>query len=257
LIDQGTVISNNQNGQNGAGPANGGGLFLNPANASLTQTLSKVTITGNTSSGTGGGIAAGAVGAGTVNIFFSRLAGNTAAGSGSNLENLGATVNATTNGAITGSGQNWWGTSAASTTLHTTTGTTAFDPFIVLGHTAIGNPIKINGTTTLTGDLKKDNHGANITPGNLTVLVGLPITFDNPVLGSIPTAQPESIGAGVNATAAFNAGGTSGRGAANATVDQAVVGANTNLIASASETGTTATITTVGPHNFTPNETVV
>src|SRR4029077_10997304 len=31
LIDQGTIISGNQNGQNGAGATNGGGLFLNPA----------------------------------------------------------------------------------------------------------------------------------------------------------------------------------------------------------------------------------
>src|SRR5262249_47626908 len=163
----------------------------------------------------------------------------TATTSGSNLENLGSTSTIT---------NNWWGTNAAATTIHTTTGTTTFDPFIVLGHSATPHPIKINGTTTLTGDLKKDNHGTNIAPGNLDVLVGLPITFDNPVLGSIPQAQPEALSAGITATATFNAGGTSGRGAARATVDQALVNANTNLIATATEAGTTATITTVGAH---------
>ena len=59
------------------------------------------------------------------------------------------------------------------------------------------------------------------------------ITFDNPVLGTIPQAQQESLNAIAQATATFNAGGTSGRGSAHATVDQAVVPANSNLIASA------------------------
>ncbi|HVG91825.1 MAG TPA: hypothetical protein VNB54_10090, partial [Alphaproteobacteria bacterium] len=255
LINQGTVISNNLNGQNGAGAADGGGLFLNPATASLSQTLSHVTITGNSSTGRGGGIAAGAIGAGTVDIFSSRLAGNTATNSGSNLENLGATVHATTNGV--GTGPNWWGTNAASTTIHTTAGTTTFDPFIVLTHGTTQNPIKINTTTILTGDLSNDNHGTAISLANLDRIIGLPITFDNPVLGTIPQAQPETLNANAQATANFNAGGTSGRGTANATVDQAVVGANSNLIASATEAGTTATITTVGKHNFAAGETVV
>jgi uncharacterized repeat protein (TIGR01451 family) len=248
LIDQGTVISNNLNGQNGAGAANGGGLFLNPATASLTQTLSKVTITGNTSSGTGGGVATGAIGAGAVTISFSRLANNTATTSGSNLENLGATSTVT---------NNWWGTNAASTTIHTTAGTTTFDPFIVLTHNASPAIIRINQSTTLTGDMSNDNHGTAVGLANLTQIIGLPITFDNPVLGSIPQAQPETLNASAQATATFNAGGTSGRGSAHATVDQGVVSANSNLIASATEVTTTATITTVGKHNFAAGETVV
>src|SRR4029077_5342690 len=48
-----------------------------------------------------------------------------------------------------------------------------------------------------------------------------------------------------------------GRGSAHATVDQAVVSANSNLIASATEVSTTATITTVGKHNFAAGQTVV
>ena len=77
------------------------------------------------------------------------------------------------------------------------------------------------------------------------------------MLGTIPQAQPETLNASAQATATFNAGGTGGRGSADATVDQAVVGANSNLIASATEAGTTATITTVGVHNFAANETVI
>src|SRR5262249_46846061 len=142
LIDQGTVISGNKNGQGASTThvVNGGGIFVNPTSPN-SATLSKVTITNNTSTGTGGGVATEAVGAGSVTLNFSRLAATTAASTGSNLENLGSTVTAT---------NDWWGTNAASSTIHTTAGTTTFDPFIVLTHTSSPHPIKINGSTTLT-----------------------------------------------------------------------------------------------------------
>ncbi len=259
LVDLGTVISGNTAGTDGTNPIAGqlgGGLYDNtssngcPGACTDTATLSKVTITGNTATASGGGIYHGNnTGGGSLTMSFSRLAGNSAT-SGSNLfeDHSVATVT-----------NNWWGTNAAATTIASSAGTVTFDPFLVLGHGATPNPIKINASTTLTGDLHFDNHGTAIAAPvtNLTVLAGLPITFDNPVLGSIPQAQPETLSASATATATFNAGGTSGRGSANATVDQAVVGANTNLIASATEVSTTATITTVGKHNFTAGETVV
>src|SRR6185437_4734968 len=82
-------------------------------------------------------------------------------------------------------------------------------------------------------------------------------------LGSIPQAQPETLNASAQATATFNAGGTSGR--ANPTagmepiggVDQVTALANDSLIASATEAGTTVTITTVGAHGFSAGETAV
>src|SRR5207248_2998025 len=89
-------------------------------------------------------------GAGPLTMTFSRLAGNSVGTSGSNLENLGSTVTAT---------NNWWGTNAASSTIHTTSGTTTFDPFIVLTLTASPAKIRINQSTTLTADMSKDNHG--------------------------------------------------------------------------------------------------
>ena len=244
LIDTGTVISGNKNGQNGAGAANGGGLFVNPLSA-LSATLTSVTITGNTSTGTGGGIATGAGGAGPVILTFSRLAGNTAATTGNNLENLGSTLTAT---------DDWWGTNSASSTIHTTGGTTTFDPFIVLTHTGVAQKIRINQSSTLTGTMNADNHGTAIPLANLTQIIGLPITFDNPVLGTIPQAQPETLNSNAQATATFNAGGTAGLGSADAVVDQATVGVNSNLIASATEAGSTATITTVGAHGYTAGE---
>ncbi|HVG91554.1 MAG TPA: hypothetical protein VNB54_08690, partial [Alphaproteobacteria bacterium] len=261
VIDTGTVISGNIAGTDGTtnnAHANqeGGGLYSNPgascpAASVCTTTLSKVTISGNTATGNGGGISHGNNSAGTtgaLTMSFSRLAGNsTSGGSGSNLNNNHATATVT---------NNWWGTNAASSTINTITGTTTFDPFIVLTHTGSPQKIRINQSSTLTGDMSKDNHGNGAAlSGNLDEIVGLPITFDGAVLGSIPQAQPETLGNPVpTATATFNAGGTSGFGTANATVDQAVVPVNSNLIASATESGTTATITTVGAHGYSTGE---
>jgi uncharacterized repeat protein (TIGR01451 family) len=258
-IDQGTIISNNSAGSaNVVNKTDGGGIFENVASID-SVILNKVAITGNSvPHGKGGGISAGNASntGGALIMGFSRLAGNTAAVSGSNLENAGSPVTATTS-ANPNSGQNWWGTDVPSSTIHTGAGTTTFDPFIVLGHSATSAKIRINQSTTLTGDMSKDNHGTAVGLANLDRIIGLPITFDNPVLGTIPQAQPETLNASAQATAAFNAGGIGGRGSANATVDQAVIGANSNFVASASEAGTTATITTVGTHNFATNETVV
>jgi uncharacterized repeat protein (TIGR01451 family) len=252
LIDQSSVISNNLGGTaNVANLQNGGGIWMNTGNPDLV-TLTKISITGNSAAnGNGGGISDGSPGGthGTLNVSFSRLAGNTAL-AGSNLNNIDGTVTAT---------NNWWGTNAPAATINNVTTTATFDPFIVLGHSATPAIIKINQSTTMTGDMSKDNHGNGAAlAGNLNQIVGLPITFDSPVLGTIPDAQPETLGNPVpTATATFNAGAVSGRGSAHATVDQAVVSVNSNLIATATEAANTVTITTVGAHNFAAGETVV
>ena len=99
--------------------------------------------------------------------------------------------------------------------------------------------------------MSKDNHGNGAAlVGNLNQIVGLPITFASGPLGTIPQAQPETLNASAQATATFNAGGTSGRANPTATVDQGTALANDSLISSATEAGTTATITTVGAHGF-------
>src|SRR5262249_22948417 len=149
--------------------------IANPDSATLT----KVTITGNSATGDGGGIFTGSGGtfptAGPMTINFSRLAGNTAGGNGSNLRNQGTTVTAT---------NNWWGTNAAGSTINTTiTGaTTTFDPFIVLTHSGSPQEIRINQSSTLTGDMSADNHGTAVGLPNLTQIIGLPITLDGAVL---------------------------------------------------------------------------
>jgi hypothetical protein len=229
LIDTGTVISGNVAGTDGTNPVadqEGGGLYLNnfspascPAGLSCVATLTKVTIAGNTASGNGGGISNGSGSAsGPLTMSFSRLAGNTAA-AGSNLNNNNAIATVT---------NKWWGTNDPSTTINSISATTTFDPFIVLTHTASPRKIRINQSTTLTGDMSLDNHGIGTgLVGNEDVIVGLPITFSNPFLGTIPQAQPETLGNPIpSQTATFNAGGLGGNGSADATVDQQTITAN-------------------------------
>ena len=264
LIDSGTVISNNVAGTDGTNPVaaqDGGGLYINnfppsscPPTLICDATLSHVTITGNTATGNGGGISNGNAGvfpnaAGPLTMTFSRLAGNSATGVGSNLKNGGTTISAT---------DDWWGTNAAATTINTSGGgTTTFSPFIVLTHNATPAIIRINQSDTLTGDMSTDNLGASIALANLDRIIGLPITFDNPVLGTIPAgaagdAECQRSGYGYLQCRRHQrtrlcpryCGPGGGLG-------------QSNLIASATEVTTTATITTVGKHNFAAGETVV
>ncbi len=225
LSISGTVISGNTAGTNGSTPIagqDGGGLYLNtpvngcPAACTDTTSLTKVTITGNTASANGGGMAVGnGTGAGSVTMTFSRLAGNTATAGSTNLDNNHTTVTAT---------NDWWGVNTPTSTIHDTATTTTSTPFIKMTHVASPSTIRINQSTTLTADLSKDNNGNGAAlAGNLDVLNGLPITFNNAILGTIPQAQPEALSALAQATATFNAGGTSGNGSADATVDQQTV----------------------------------
>ena len=248
LVDQGALISNNSASTASGSSFNGGGIYANTESTDAI-TLTKVTITGNSTAGNGGAIFTGNdSGSAILNMSFSRLAGNTATAGASNLYNNNAAATVT---------NNWWGTNAPAGTITTVTGTTTFDPFIVLTHTANPATILINGSSTLTGDMTKDNHGTALGTSNLSAIIGLPITFDGATLGSIPQTQPEAVGSGATATATYNNNGTSGRGTANATVDSAVVPVNSNLIASATESGTTVTITTVGAHGFQAGQYVV
>ncbi|MBZ5491805.1 MAG: DUF11 domain-containing protein [Acidobacteriia bacterium] len=266
LIDGGTIISNNTSGNEGPSANNaGGGGIANQASDGMT--LSKVTITGNSTAGDGGGVfTGGGTGIGPVVINFSRFAGNSATHNpaSSNLVN----VTAATGGNQVTATNNWWGTNVPSSTIVTAAGTcpapvntnaVCFDPFIVLTHQASQEKIKINGSTTLTGDMSKDNHGNGAAlVGNLNEIVGLPITFAPGPLGTIPAGQlSQTLNASAQATATFNAGGTSGRANPTATVDQGTALALDSLISSATEAGTTATITTVGAHGFATGETAV
>lgn len=228
VVDSETVISNNRAGTGGGGAngGNGAGVWFDASGENLN--ITKVTITGNSTPGGsganpgGGGLWIGAASNLVVNMSFSRLAGNSAP-NGSNLD----FPVAGSPSAVTAT-NNWWGTNAAAATIN---GAATFDPFIVLTNTASPNRIGTNHSSTLTGDMSKDNHGNGAAlAGNLDVLNGVPITFANAVLGTIAEAQPEALNANAQATATYNAGNVGGSGSADATVDQQTVTASITVL---------------------------
>jgi uncharacterized repeat protein (TIGR01451 family) len=221
-IDGTSFITNNTAG------GDGGGLWYNTIGE--TATLSGLTITGNSAAGGviggGGGILISDGTGNVLNISASRLANNSAPAGKNIFFQVLSTGSAAT------ASNNWFGTNTPASTINVastcpaTAGKICYDPVVVLTHTASPNKIRINQSSTLTGDLSKDNHGNTPPAGTTNVLVGLPITFDNAVLGTIPQAQPETLGNPPTATATYNAGAVGGAGSADATVDQQTVTAS-------------------------------
>ena len=223
LVDQSTAVTNNQAG------LDGGGIWISLQ--SDTMTITKTSITGNTATGNGGGIRVD-VGAQTnnVNVSYSRIAGNSAP-SGSGLSN-------STTATVTAS-DNWWGCNqgpsfAPCDRVSGSPLTTTTSPWLTLNHTASPLNIVAGNTSTLTAGFLQDSLGAAISASNLDVFVGVPITFGNPVHGTLSNAQT-TIQASGTATATFT-GTTSGAGSATATVDGFSVTANINVVGSASLT---------------------
>lgn len=211
LIDTASAISNNTSG------GNGGGLWHNAANPDAV-TLSKVTISGNAATSGGGIFSGNSSGGVTLTMHFSRLAGNTAT-SGTNLTNDDSTVAAI---------DNWWGTNAPASTIVNTTTTAAITPFLALTHTATPSTIQTSQTSTLTASFLRDSAGTAVSVANLDVLLGLPITFNNAVLGTISAAQTV-IQPNGTATATFTAGATGGAAHADAVVDNGTATANITI----------------------------
>ena len=211
-IDQGSVITSNTAG------GNGGGIWSDNQDVDVTS-LSQVTITGNSATGNGGGIHVDATSPQVFHLNFSRIVNNTAA-AGTGFDNINGTVDAT---------DSWWGCNQGPSTAPCDTvndpnlGVT-FDPFVVLTHTANPAAIAVGNSTTLTASFLQDNHGTAIGVSNLSVLIGLPIQFNNPVLGTLSNQQT-SIQSSGTATATYTAT-AAGAGRADAVVDNATVTAN-------------------------------
>jgi len=186
-----------------AASVSGGGVASIAANT----TLSKVTITGNSAATSGGGFF---VSGGTLTASFCRIVGNTAP-TGRGLRRTAGTASVQ---------NNWWGANILPGTI--ISGTATFSPFLKLTHTASPNPILRNCPTTLTASFLVKSDGNTTSASNLDVLIGLPITFNNAVLGTISSPQATIQSSGT-ATATFNAGATGGNGSADATVDAVTV----------------------------------
>jgi CSLREA domain-containing protein len=224
-----TIISSTFSGNTaGATGSAGGALLLGGNGGSPTVIINGSTFTNNQAthaSGIGGAIY---VGGGTLNLGNSaanRFVGNTAGVSASGgLGVRGGTANAT---------NNWWGCNGGAGVgtgcdkADNSGGTLNFNPWIVLTNTPSPNPIITGQSSTLTASLLQNSAGTPISVGNLGVLIGLPISFGNPVLGTISGAQA-TIQSNGTATATFTAN-AAGAGHADATVDNGTATANITI----------------------------
>ena len=178
----------------------------------------------NASGGQGGAIY---LDAGTNNTSFCRIVGNTAPNGG------GGIYNHNSNGANTLAVNDWWGCNsgpgaAGCDVAATDIGGLITSPFIVLTNTASPATILPAQSTTLTASCLKNSAGTVLTPNQIGVLLGLPVTWNNAVLGTLSNPQT-TIQANGTATATFTAGNTNGVGQASATVDNGIATAVINI----------------------------
>jgi hypothetical protein len=204
----GSTFSGNQaigtsgNTYGGAIQMNGGSL-----------TISSSTFIGNSATGQGAQGGALYADSGTFNLSFCRITGNSATNGGN------AVFNHTTNGASTTADNDWWGLNTGPAAADLSGATTSV--YLKINHYATPGLIMTNASTTLTASLLTNSTGGAVSLGNLGVLIGLPITFGNPVKGIISASQAVIQPSGT-ATATFTAGTIPGPASATATVDNAV-----------------------------------
>ncbi len=229
-ITSSTFINNSAKATS-TGYSFGGAIYAQVGSTNITNS----TFTGNNSAGTSGQGGAIYNDSGVMNISYSRLAGNTAAGGGSGIYNHGS------NTAVTTAINNWWGCNGGpgavgcdTTANDSVPGAITHTPWIVLSNTA--SPASINAAgaaapnaATLTASFLKNSAGQVLTPANISVLIGLPVTWENALLGTL-TNQQATIQANGTATATFTAGAQGGVGHADARVDSGAATANITIV---------------------------
>ena len=223
LIDQGSIIESNTAGSASASSYGGGGMYLNVESPD-TVTLTDVIVNRNSAIGYGGGIATGtASGAGALTMTYCSLAGNSSTSGGRNLYNDNTTVSAT---------DDWWGTNSPSGTIITAnSGSTTYDPYLVLSASASPSSIFSNQSTTLTADVSHDDHGTAITTSNVSYGSWDTVSFGSATLGAITTTQPVSLNSSLQAPSTYTAGSSTGTGTASVTLDQQSASVNITITA--------------------------
>ena len=206
----GCTFTGNTAGTQG-GAINISGTGAGPA---LTNIL-RNTFSGNTANGaTFGGAVVAVTNAQTVNVNFNRILANNAAASVATGKKItsGGGVITTFN-----TDNNWWsvntGPAAANVdVLGSTTGN-----WLQLKATASPSTILPAASTTVTASFLTNSANNAIGLPDLSTVIGLPISFVNPVLGTLSAAQP-TIQASGTATVTFTAT-AGGAGSVNAVVD--------------------------------------
>jgi hypothetical protein len=191
----------------------GGALQINGGVLSILNS----TFVTNTATGQGGLGGALYVDSGTVNLSFCRLAGNTATFGG------GAVYNHGSNGAKTTATNCWWGCNGGPGAggcdiVASDGGTMSFNPWIIITNTASPGTISLGQSTALTASVLKNSSNQTLTPAQVPVLIGLPLTWNAGAHGSLSGVQT-IIQANGTATATFTNDGTCNTGSPSATLD--------------------------------------
>lgn len=199
-----TFIGNRAIGN--AGNALGGAIQMNGGTLAVTQSIFI------SNSATGAGAQGGALYAdsGTFNLSFCRFVNNSATNGGS------AILNHTNNGASMVADNDWWNSNTGPGTNGLTGAATT--AYLMLNHYASPVLIQTNSSTLLTASIITNSAGTANSTANLAILIGLPITFNGAVKGTITSPQSVIQPSGT-ATATFNSSTIPGPASANATVD--------------------------------------
>ena len=251
-IDTSVFVNNGLTNTSASGPDGAGAIYIN-STSNAVHSLSDSTFSGNsviglytgnvvggaidlntgtlnvdstsfTSNSVSGALQEGGaiyVDSGTLNVSFSRFEGNTAPGGGS------AIFNHTSNGAATSAENNWWASNAGPGPAVSGASVAAW---LELNLFASPNPVLINNIAVLDATFEINSVGDVIAPANLSLLVGMPVTFGNAVGGIISGAQTTIQSSGT-ATALFTAGNVVGPGSAGATVDGATATTPIDIVA--------------------------
>jgi hypothetical protein len=236
-----STFTNNVAQGNGTTGGQGGAVRL-AGGAGSTYTVTNNVFTGNAANGAA---AAGAHGGalylslGSLTANFNRIVGNTAGdASGLYVANNAGSIGTATN--------NWWGCNGGPSAAPCNTavlgtpnqgGSMTVSPWIVLTNTASPNPIQVNQTSILTADFLHNSSGGTLTTGQISVLLGLPVTWGNAVRGALSNTQTSIQGNGT-ALATFTAS-AAGSGSADATVDNGTATGSLTI----NKANTTTTIT--------------
>src|ERR1019366_9765348 len=167
-----------------SGNTYGGAIQINDG----TLNLGSSTFVNNAATGQGGLGGAIYADAGAVNMSFCRLVGNTATAGAGALYNHGS------NGASTAATNNWWGCNgspgaAGCDVVASDGGTLTYTPWLIITNTASPGTINIGQSTTLTASVLKNSDNQTVTAAQVAVLIGLPVTWNGALHGSLSGAQ--------------------------------------------------------------------
>lgn len=214
-------ISNKTTAIGVSGGGAGGALFTNGTGNGGSYNVSRCTFINNQTKNIDFPQLGGAVynKNGILDISFCRFVGNTANGlsAGQVIAQAGGA-----NVHLTIAQNNWWGKntgpSASDLKVVAAGGIIVATKWLQLSTTAVANPINTLGSSTVTASFLTNSVGEALSPLNVSTLLGLPISFINPTLGTLSGAQTTIQNSGT-ATVIFTAGNISGTGSVNAVVD--------------------------------------